>query len=121
MNEQFELPMEPKVTHEELSKYLPEQIKHLASGVECAIDASDKDMPVVTLSGSGVTSTFSIDLYKLSAKLNEDKSYDLLAGASDHTETDGRPLQNADDIHEERKSQLLSALQEIADPSLIED
>lgn len=115
--EQFNLPLEPQLTQEDLNA-LPELLSD--KDLDVKIGEREGDSIELSATANGVTSVFTLNLFNLTLKLNEEKSYDLFEDPGEYTDVSSRPLKSAEDIHEDRKIIIQESLKELDDPTLIE-
>jgi len=108
---------EPKLEPRDLQS-LPAELAATGMRGEVTLDGTE-----VTISGGGTTSCFSINLETANASLIEDKSYDIdMISDTDHgTRQTSTALQSGEIIHRKRQEALQAALDQLADPVLIED
>jgi len=116
--EQFNLPLEPRLTQEKLNT-LPELLSGKDFDVKIEEPVAD-DSIELSATANGVTSVFTLNLFNLTLKLNEEKSYDLFEDSGDYTDVSSRPLKSAEDIHEDRRMIIQESLKELDNPTLIE-
>jgi hypothetical protein len=120
--EQFSLPLEPQMDESEIADLSDAlQRNHELAGVTSEVSKMGSETLEITLSGSGVTSTFTVDIYTLAIILNKEKSRDLFDSPVNSFDRDARPLRDADEIHDERKAIIKQTIRDILDPQLIED
>lgn len=117
------MPLTPKLEDEHLAM-LPTLLRntlHLKPADDCTVTPLGEHEHAVTVRAGGVTSVFTVDSYTLRFRLNEAESYDLFSDTESYTDIGSRPIESAAEIHEQRAVALTAALQELEDPTLIEE
>ncbi len=121
-DEQFELPLTPKLEQVEIDripKLLTEQLK---SSV-CEIKNQTSEELEISVIGSGVGSFFKVNLFTLKVTIDTEKGHDTFDNtvSDSFTEANVRPLETAEEITETRKETLEQILSILDDPDLIEN
>lgn len=113
---------EPKLD-DDLIKMIPGSLKLHPSmdGVEVDVSQPTHGRIHVRMSDGRVTTFFTVDPITLAVKLDEEKTKDLFSGNTDVTATDSVSHQVTEETHNVREVALKEIVEELADPTLIDE